>query len=436
MQDQDPEVTRLLFGLEQEFRSSWAQEPFFENSPKDEVGHDFERSLWGNIINIVGADRPYSRHHLSLAFALGVETYPDESGGLRLDAPIPVIRYIRPVPLGYVAKLFRKSFWKLEFEAYGFATLKMRPDNTPQMNVLRAPNQADSSVEVGLYGRQLARFLEAVPSILTRSRQHALGAYLEALQIEIVYRHQCARWWTKEIKNWREDLFHPLHGSMELLTAEFERAHQLHRQRFAVDQMPYYISWRDAQPPTTPMSLSFPAWKAETEQAWEEMFRYGGWLMQRLLIAHNDMHDDIGAMERMVFYFLSVKPAGIYYNLIGADKTERSIVRVIYQRLVIFRQHARNTVNWIGDVSRIPQLAAGADKWMQWQARFESSETQYEELISMLDQGSRPDSDEFDSLARHGSAGYQQQIGSTRLSVSRRWRFASIRAPTWPCGTR
>lgn len=345
----------------------------------------------------MGADRHYPRHHLSLAFALGVETYPDESGGLRLDAPIPVIQYIRPIPLDYVTKLFRKRFWRLEFEAYGFGALKMRLDNTPQMNVLRGPNQADSSVEVGLYGRPLAQFLQAVPSILIRSRQQALGSYLEALQIEIIYRHQWARWWTREIRNWREDLFHPLKGSMELLAAEFERAHQLHRHRFAVDQMPYYIAWRDAQRLAT--SKSFPAWKEEMEHGWEEMFRYGGWLMQRLLIAHNDMQDDIGAMERMVFYFLSIKPAGIYYNLTGAD-TDKSIVRVIYQRLLIFRQHARNTVNWIGDVSRIPQLVAGADKWMQWQARFESNEAQYEELILMLDQGSRPDSDEFDILRK------------------------------------
>lgn len=361
------------------------------------MGNDFEHSLWGSIGNIVGAGRHYSRHHLSLAFALGVETYPDESMGLRLDAPIPVIRYIRPIPLDYVAKLFRKSFWALEFEAYGFGALKMRPDNTPQLNVLRNPTKVDLSVEVGLYGRQLAKFLQAVPSILIRSRQHALGSYLEALQIEMVYRHQWARWWTKEIKNWREDLFHPLKGSMELLTAEFERAHTLHRQRFAVDQKPFYMAWRDAQPPAT--SKSFPAWGVEIEQGWEAVFRYGGWLMQRLLAAHNDMQDDIGAMERMVLYFLSIKPADIYYNLTGTD-TERNIVRIIYHRLSIFRQHARNTVNWIGDVSRIPQLIAGADKWIQWQARFESNEAQYEELILMLEQGSRPDSEEFDVIRK------------------------------------
>ncbi|KAI1109597.1 hypothetical protein F5Y14DRAFT_22427 [Nemania sp. NC0429] len=423
---QNPEVTRLILSLEQEFRTSWGQEPFFENSPKDEVGNDLEGSLWGNITNIVGADRSYPRHYLGLGFALGVETYPDESEGLRADAPMPVVQYLRPIPLPYVAKLFKKSFWQLEFAAYGFAALKIRPDGMPQLNVLRGPRRADGFVVLDLYGLELTRFLAAVPMILLQSRQHALGAYLDALQIEIVYRHQWAQWWTQEIKNWREHLIHPLKRSMGRLAAELDRADELHRQRFAVDQTPYYEAWRNAQQNSAAhnssssssssssqsssspsSSSSFPAWKRSVEQAWEATFRYGGWLMQRLLIAYNDMQDDIGALSRMVFYFLSVRPSGVHYNLdlhnagaAAGAQPEQSIVRIIYRRLLSFRQYAHAVAKWVGDISRIPQLAAGADKWEQWRARFGASVQQYEELISMLAEGVEDDEFEFDVVRK------------------------------------
>ncbi|KAI0467666.1 hypothetical protein F4859DRAFT_525094 [Xylaria cf. heliscus] len=397
---QDPEVARLLASLDGvvwDIGFGEHQEPFFEQSGIEELGQEFEHSLWGHSTNLPGGAEGLSRHHNSIVFALGEETHPAGEGNTRTDAVFPMMRYMRPIPLDYIAKLFSKTFWKEEFGAYGFGAMRMMPDGLVQKNLMYEPVIPDRGMDTDLYGVDRARFLVAVPRILLKSRQYVLGTYLNALRMEIAYRAQYERWWVTEVENWEEELLHPLEGSIELLDIELSKTRDLnlwHRASVA-DKVSYYGHYRNTKNPDDPDMMTYADWQDDVIEKWKEMLKYGGWLMQRLLVVHTHMQDDIGNLQRMTFYFLAVKPPNTQM-LLRDQNDGYTLPGVLYARLEAFRSHARRITGMINYLGSLAQLATNKDKWDQWEARFKACGEKYNELMLMLREGTKIDSDPFD----------------------------------------
>ncbi|KAI0114333.1 hypothetical protein GGR51DRAFT_577369 [Nemania sp. FL0031] len=381
---QDPAVTKLVKSLRGElYNSDWV-EPLFKEYPQDEVGRDLEFSLWGCTSSVIGLHQGYPRHLVPLPIALGVESYPSAAGHWRQGAPGPVVLYLRPFSLDYMAKFFRKSFWDEEFEAYGFPAVRMRPDDLPTMVLVSEPTGTSIRMDRNTYGKDTAAFLRAVVEILSDSRQKVLAGYLSALKLEVQYRRQWATWWRHEIGNWEEETLYPLGASINDLKSHMDEASIINELYFADDQPARYTYWCSQQAEGD--VIPFVEWEKELVESWREYFRYGGWLMQRLLAVHNDMHDDLGMLQRMVFHYLSVKPDGVAMY-IRAEGAEDTAVGRIYHRLANFLRHAEDIVQLIGRVAEQPELVDIKDKWLQWEARFESHAEQYRELSKLFVDG-------------------------------------------------
>lgn len=374
------------------------QEPFFYDCGVEELGHDFEHSLWGHTTNLTGDGEGISRHHQSLVFALGEETHPPDSGnGPREDAPYPMMHYMRPIPIDYMAKLFSKRFWKEEFKAYGFSALRMMPDNRIQKNLAYEPILPSREFDRDLYGEDRARFLAAVPNILFKSRQYVLATYLNALRMEIGYKDQYDGWWVMEVENWEEELLHPLQSSLDLLNLELERTRDLNIWHRATvpDKVSYYGQYRNSLDPDDPNIISYAEWQDNVVEQWNKETEYGGWLMQRLLTVHNHMQNDIGNLQRMVFYFLEVKPPNTKLEF-RDSADELTVPGILLGRLEEFRFHARRLAGMVNYLANLAHLSGTKDKWEQWEARFTTNGEQYNKLMRLLQEGAKEDSDPFD----------------------------------------
>ncbi|KAI1748464.1 hypothetical protein F4782DRAFT_550680 [Xylaria castorea] len=397
---QDPEIGQLLKSLDGvvwDVHFGEHQEPFYYDEGGEELGHNFEYSLWGRSVNLTGDTEGLSRFHQTLMFVLGEETHPIDEESKREDVVQPMMRYMRPVPIDYMAKLFSKRFWKEEFEAYGFGAMRMMSDSYLQKNLMYTPAIPSPEMDEALYGKKQAKFLKAVPTILMKSRHFVLGAYLSALRMEIAYRAQYEKWWVTEVQNWEEDLLHPLQGSIDLLDDEFHKTRDLNTWHLASipDRVSYYGRYRSTKNPGDPDIMAYPDWQEDVAEQWKEMLRYGGWLMQRLLVVHNHMRNDIGNLQRMTFYFLAVKPQNTRILFRGPDD-EHTLSGILFERLEKYRSEARRITGMLNYFGNLAQLRDTKDKWEQWEARFKSNGEQYNTLMQMLQEGSQIDSEPFD----------------------------------------
>ncbi|KAJ8118640.1 hypothetical protein ONZ43_g3950 [Nemania bipapillata] len=395
VQDQDPEVTRLLRSLAGELYSKDNIEPYFRDVPVDEVGKDLEYSLWGSAVGLPAAEMKSLRHIIGLKFALGFDTYPDPPNGTRVGAARPMMRYIRPASLGYIGKFFSKRFWADEFEAYGFAALKMWPDGRPQLNLRHVPRKSELSVDSRRHGPYMAAFLRGVPSILSQSRHPVFAEYLGALKLELTYREQMEEWWTKEVENWDRELLYPLHPSIDKFLDDYAKAEVLQELRAAQDQMPYYMQWREDQVDKDQPPRSFDQWRQDAESEWREAFRYGGLLMRELLVVHNEMQNDMGNLQRMVFYYLQTKPPGAEFPLV-VRAAEGRVIGKVYSRLNANRLAAENIAASVARIAADPSLVDVRGRWLEWLARFQSTQTEFAEVLSMFVQGCGARSGDFD----------------------------------------
>ncbi|KAI0442924.1 hypothetical protein F4803DRAFT_575044 [Xylaria telfairii] len=398
---QHPEVAELLMSLDGvvwDVHFGAHQEPFFYDCGVEELGHDFEHSLWGHATNLTGDGEGMSRHHQSLVFAIGEYTHPPDTGnGPREDAPFPMMHYMRPVPIDYMAKFFSKRFWKEEFGAYGFGALRMMPDNRIRKNLSYEPIVPSKNFDIKLYGGDRGKFLAAVPMILITSRQYVLGTYLNALRMEIAYQEQFDKWWVDEVDNWEEELLHPLQGSVDLLNVEFERIRDLNLwHRAAVpDKVSYYGHYRNTMNPNDPNILSYAEWQENVIEQWNKETEYGGWLMQKLLIVHNHMQTDIGNLQRMAFYFLATKSPNT--KIMFRDSAdELTIPGLLLARLEEFRFNSRRIAGMLNYLANLEYLSATQDAWEQWEARFKANGDQYNRLMMLLAEGAKEDSEPFD----------------------------------------
>ncbi|RYC59088.1 hypothetical protein CHU98_g7119 [Xylaria longipes] len=397
---QDPEVAKLLMSLDGvvwDVYFGQHEEPFFYDSGVEELGQDFEQSLWGQTTSMMGDGEGMPRHHENLMFALGELTHPIGMRDKRIDAPSPMMRYMRPIPIDYMAKLFTRSFWKEEFGAYGFGALRMMPDNLLQKNLVYEPQLPSKDMDNTLYGKERARFLRAVPLILLKSRQYVLGTYLNALRMEIAYRAQYEIWWNREVQNWEEEILHPLRGSIELLNIELQKTRDfnMHCHSPMADRVSYYRQYLNTMNPDDPERMSYADWQDDVATKWNETVGYGGRLMQSLLVVHNHMRIDMGNMQHMTFYFLAVKPPNAKLML-RDDNDEYTLPGVLYARLETFRDEARRITGMLNYLANYAPLHALKDRWEQWEARFKSNGEQYSALMQMLQESTKVDSEPFD----------------------------------------
>ncbi|KAI0188642.1 hypothetical protein EV127DRAFT_497202 [Xylaria flabelliformis] len=397
--DQDPEIGRLLeslHGVVWDIEFGKHKEPTYSDDLQDELGFDFEHALWGRALNLAGDSDGIPRFQKSLMLAVVEETHPPADRA-KDDGIEPMMRYMRPIPIDYMAKFFSKSFWSEEFEAYGFGALRMMPDSYLQKNLLYMPIMPDWETDEEMYGKNQAKFLRAVPEILTRSRHHVLGTYLNALRMEVANLIQFEQWWDEEASTWTEDLLHPLEGSIDLLNIELQKTQDLNATFLASqrDKMSQYRAYRSTKNPGDPTTMSYLEWQEDASRQWNEMLRYGGWLMQILLVVHNHMQNDIGNLQRMTFWHLAVKPRNVDLIFKNYDD-DHTVAGVLNGRLEYFGSQARRIAGMLTFYTNLVQLRNIKDKWEQWVARFRSNAAQYDTLIQMLQDGGKHDSEPFD----------------------------------------
>ncbi|KAI0551226.1 hypothetical protein F4679DRAFT_593662 [Xylaria curta] len=399
---QDPQIGRLLHSLngvvwDVDFGAH--QEPYYVgNVGSDELGFDFEHALWGRSISLTVDSEAIPRFHRNLMFALGEETHPasDRAQDNQLQ---PMMRYMRPIPIDYIAKFFSKSFWNEEFGAYGFAAMRMMPDNYLQKNLLFQPTVPDLDMDDMMYSRNKARFLRAVPEILLRSRHHVLGTYLNALRMELADQHQYELWWQAEARNWDSDLLHPLEGTIVELDADLQKTRDLTSCYIATprERMSQYRAYCTTNS-GDPNIMTYLEWQSDVKKKWYDMLKHGGWLMQRLLVVHNQMQADIGDMQRMTFWHLAVKPQQLELNYkpIGPIGDKQTVPSLLRDRLNILRAEAKRIATMLTFYANLGRLANIKDKWEQWIARFRSNGEQYDKLTKLLRDGGKKNSEPFD----------------------------------------
>ncbi|KAI0905467.1 hypothetical protein F4823DRAFT_566721 [Ustulina deusta] len=359
---QNPEVTRLLLSLENVvFEMNYHfGEPYFEDYPEAELGRQFEHSLWG----VAGFPLAFmNRHYTGLLILTSQRSYPYSRPPPRLGTVVPLLHYYRTISIDHVAKFFRKRFWEEDFEVYGFSALKMKSDNFPQMNLLHTPDRLDQNLLRAYYGDDQAKFLTAVPFILYSSRHRVLAQYLTALTLEVAYRDQHDIWWDAEVFNWGSIVIHTLPSRIALLYTNLQEAQDLHTK--------LYVDKR----------LGDNEDLAGMMNEWQEMFRYGGRVMQNVSTVHCEVEDDIGYLQRMVFYYLLAKSRSDYLHL-----AQNTTVDALYRRLTTLCEHAGRVGEELDRISNMPEVGGDRDRWEQWRARFEASERKYKELLVVLDE--------------------------------------------------
>ncbi|KAI2641330.1 hypothetical protein GGS21DRAFT_487683 [Xylaria nigripes] len=387
LQGQDPEITKLLHSLNgQLFSNELCLEPFFEDAPADELGADFENSLWGCLSYTIPGMMPrvgLPRYYRLFGIAICVQSYPNRPGPHRINRMIWPHIYQRPLPIEYVAKLFRKSFWEKDFKAYGFSALKIMAGDRIQKNHL-VYHGIDDGTNQSVYGTELARFLRAVPNILRRSRQHILGTYLGELLAETAAQERDQAWWLSETESWEHGLFHPLRDSIEQLDERLVWAKDLSFLQQAEDQMACYEEYLDMDT-TRKGILSFDEWKVEAKEQWHLAFRYGGLLMQSFLKVHNHMQNDLGNMQRLVFCCLSLNIGDAPIWPPNSTTDNPTAIGRAHARLCEFYKNAMRFAGLLGEIVQMPQLKNERDKWEEWRRRFESNGRQYQELVLAIE---------------------------------------------------
>ncbi|KAI0399722.1 hypothetical protein F4802DRAFT_538609 [Xylaria palmicola] len=391
---QDPEVMELLVGLRGEVLASNSKddsgEPFFQGCSEEEVGYDFENSLWGVSALLTGM-LVQPRHIHNLPFSYAFEKYPSATGVSRSTDIKPMLRFLRPVPLDYVGQFFTKKFWHEEFEAYGFDALKMMPGDAVPMATLQEPRKSDRALDIEIYGSRLTRFLRAVPDILYSSRHRVLALYLIAVKVELAYQIQHDVWWEAEIDNWEEEELFPLMESLRSLNFIVEDAQSVNIRHEAYDQGPYYADYcHEFSSPLDPSMKTFDEWQADLEEEWEETFRYGGRVMRGFLVVHGHMQIEIGGLQRLVFHCVSQMAPGTHWDL-EKECTDGSMIGSAYVRLQTLHNHAASVASVADAIGRIAKLADGRDKWVAWHARFEACGAQFDKIMSIVEDRCDPD---------------------------------------------
>ncbi|KAI8623431.1 hypothetical protein F5Y19DRAFT_481708 [Xylariaceae sp. FL1651] len=386
---QDPAVTKLIRSLDSQLwdYNCFQGEPFFEDAPEAEVGHEFEKALWGfSAATLTGCieAQGFPIHLESLSVALAAAPVPFRITGdslPRKNTMRPTEIYHRPVSIDFVEKTFSQRFWKEDHAIYGHSALHQVPKGRVQKTLLR-PGNIRYRIANSVFGENRYKFLTAVPNILYNSRQYVLAMYLESLTDEVMMRAQVLWRWSREVDAWSNDVIHPLQNSVDLLNDEFQESvvtntHQnaSHQDKLQLHQE--YLSKLD--PDEVPMAYA--EWEQEVNRQWQTTFSDGGFIMQRLLDVHKHMQTEIGILQRMVFEFLSFQPANraLYYR--GPGSSDNRPIDAVYARLTSFLNTARGVAQTIAHIAAIPELIDIRGKWEEWRAQFESNALQYHNLL-------------------------------------------------------
>ncbi|KAI0410448.1 hypothetical protein F5X98DRAFT_381780 [Xylaria grammica] len=392
--DQPGPITELLLSLQDIAWSAdetGSSEPFFDDNPAHELGQDVEDSLWGY------QRFPFSglmRHYRGVLWFLSTQSYPFTPANIvRLNTVRPWAIFDRPMPLEYIEKFFRKSFWEGEFATYGFSALKMLPDNYTQPTIWSRPAALDGDIQNRVYG-DAAVFVETVPNILYHSRYTVLSRYLRALAIEEVYEHQNNEWWWREVIQWEHDIPNPVGRSTTQLADHLVEAKELDTVLFVDNWMDHYqASIREET--HDPNVMTSDVWYRDTFGKWFEMYGRGGRIMRGMSAADRQMHDELGKFQHTVLFYRSIKQPGVAIPL-----TLTAPPGYLATRLTVFRETARTMSSAAAGISALSRIPEDKDVWERLRARFDSNEEQYQQLLSTLEEIGQDESGPLDLAAK------------------------------------
>ncbi|CAJ2512475.1 Uu.00g054900.m01.CDS01 [Anthostomella pinea] len=391
---QGPQVTTVVRSLADIWDYGFMDgEPTFRDGGYAELGFDFENSIWGFCVNNL------TQNPSSNGFARFIESLPlvamaipwptsrqSTSVGLKLST-YPIEDYCRPLPIEYMAKFFTQRFWDEDFQIYGPEALKQLPEGR-LIKTIMTPQVISTKAAASLFGQDEWAFMRAVALLLSHSRHSILGNYLGALVMDATRRSSFMRRWCREIPNWRDAIINPLEKSVQELERLLFQSQKTHNDRYAsetgrVRAHNAYVN-SVAGEPIPP--LDYDMWKLTTDYDWNQTFRVGGRLMNKLAETSRYMQEDVAFVQRMIFDYLNVNQGtrAILYR--GGGGTESTPIGGAYARLVTFLAKAKSLADHVVKVAGIPQLAPIRDKWDPWRARFQESSKTYQELLWMIDQ--------------------------------------------------
>ncbi|KAI3319557.1 hypothetical protein HD806DRAFT_548127 [Xylariaceae sp. AK1471] len=394
--NQDPEVTNLLLSLQNKLfdLNSGPGEPFFEDSPDMELGFDVEQALWGffpcsPIVQNIGISKDLETF-ASAVYA--VSRRPRRGEILRSGTVQPGFNFSRPLPIDFVTKLFSKRFWATDFSSYEHMALQVMPEAPLQMmpkgRTLKSTIYDQRTIKKPgdqVYKQDTNSVIRAVSEILVNSRHHVLGFYLQALADEVPRPLLHKERWRREALSWKHKHIHPLQASADSLFAQFRESEDINRKKNSQRQERLYNAYRNEHSPYDDNIMSPVEWRDKLNASWDENFRDGGWLMQRLLDVHNQMQKDLGDLQLMVFEYLSLSVEHRSF-LHGRDVASRktSPIALVEARLTSFQGVANTIIATVDRISMRPELTEDRVKWDSWRTRFTNNAAQYKEMLSAI----------------------------------------------------
>jgi hypothetical protein len=187
-------------------------------------------------------------------------------------------------------------------------------------------------------------------------------------------------------------VIHPLRDSINTLLAEIQYCHEINSQRNADDagKFQFYTQYVNSLDPQE-QTLSFDEWKTWVESVWVDEFREGGRLLDRLLIVHNYMQIELGALQQIIFEFLSLDRQTQRPNLYTGTPEDTGPIGLVYARLTSFRLNAELIATTVDKIAVLPALVHIQDRWEEWRKRFDSNRQQYRDLQKAIEQADQLD---------------------------------------------
>ncbi|KAI1134770.1 hypothetical protein F5Y05DRAFT_416927 [Hypoxylon sp. FL0543] len=388
-------------------------EHYWQNDPDTEHGYVFEKQLWGYTpVNILtGSILYYTRQIVTLPMLLEMNEFPQAKdpvkAGYVSTAPVaggryPVENYNQPVRIDYMAKFFTQAFWDVTFKTHGFEALKMIPADH-RHKVSMVPNFVSDDVLEQVMGRERLEFVQWTGVFLRTNGYAILGDYVKRLLFQSMGGWAFMTRWNHEVENRKDRSFTPLLNSVERLNRMVDEAWKVDEERNADDEekQEYYENYVNtfrillsSGQMTTERFLSVNEWKLKLERKWVATFRNGGLLMRAASEVCRYMMDDIAYMERMVFDFFSLHPVARATMYVGPQMPDHGPIGQGYTHMANCRTWLDQLAIWFTQLTENPALAAIRDKWALRAARFRSCRDKYDELLAMLGEKAKYDSND------------------------------------------
>jgi len=381
-------------------------EPNFDKSFTSEIGYDLEEALWGFIGYPAVADLrndmdgPVDMRILPFgvltAYFGAADSYgaPHMNNEYRLTGEKGGAWPQNTMPLEFMSKLFKKSFWEQEYAAYGYTALRIMPDNRIPKTLVSFRYHYESQLKQ-TYGKRKAEFILAVCGILGKTRQTILAVYLEALAIEAMHGLRTILEWVVEMSYWDKERYHPLPQDLNELDRLFKVYDELSTDRWDPDQAASFQRyWNGNAMPRHP-PMTFPEWQTHVRDEWDKAYRDGGIIMRQLVVVRNGMEAELGADQLLVFSFLTLSDSlrhHIFYKAGPLAHHNESPMDRAIARMQTFGVAAGRIKLALNKLIAMPQLSGLKPQYEAWRDRFQGLEKEYLQLLEIV----RDDADPYE----------------------------------------